>query len=187
MSLEIRIARPTDATELAALASSTFFDTYAAFNTPQDMKLHIERSYAPEIQLREIGNVSMLTMLAANQHKLVGFSQGLFSTAPPCLARLQPAPQRPWEILRFYVHRDAHGQGVAQQLMAGVLEQARLRGADAAWLSVWTRNPRAQAFYRKCGFEVVGETTFTLGNDPQLDYVMHRALATHANPRGHAR
>jgi diamine N-acetyltransferase len=180
MSTEIRIARIDDAAMLAALARETFIDTYAAFNTPQDMNLHLERSYAPDIQRREIADVSMLTIVAAHPDGLVGFAQGHFSAAPPCLANLQPAPQRPWEILRFYVHRDAHGKGVAQRLMQQVLQQAGERAADSVWLSVWSRNPRAQAFYRKCGFTNVGDTTFTLGQDVQHDFVMHRPLATSA-------
>ncbi len=177
MNPDIRVALLDDAPALAALARETFIDTYAAFNTPQDMNLHLERSYSPDIQRREIANVGMLTIVAANPGGLVGFAQGHFSKAPTCLAALQPAPQRPWEILRFYVHRDAHGKGVAQALMERARLEAQARGADAMWLSVWSRNPKAQAFYRKCGFTVAGDTTFTLGSDVQHDFVMCRPLS----------
>ena len=177
MSAQIRLAQIDDAASLAALARETFIDTYAAFNTVQDMNLHLERSYSPEIQRSEISNVSMLTILAAEPDRLIGFSQLQVGTAPACLAGRAPAPQHPWEILRFYLHRDAHGKGVAQALMERALLEARTRGADALWLSVWSRNPRAQAFYRKCGFVVAGDTTFTLGRDVQHDFVMCRSLS----------
>jgi ribosomal protein S18 acetylase RimI-like enzyme len=55
------------------------------------------------------------------------------------------------------VHADAHGRGVAQALMEHVLGRAAPLDADVAWLGVWERNPRAIAFYRKQGFEAVGE------------------------------
>jgi len=44
------------------------------------------------------------------------------------------------------------------------------------WLGVWERNARAIAFYRKQGFEVVGEQEFMLGADRQRDLVMARRL-----------
>jgi len=41
---------------------------------------------------------------------------------------------------------------------------------------VWERNPRAIAFYRKCGFAEVGTHTFVFGTDRQRDLVLARAL-----------
>jgi ribosomal protein S18 acetylase RimI-like enzyme len=37
---------------------------------------------------------------------------------------------------------------------------------------VWEHNPKAIAFYRKFGFETVGDHTFMLGLDRQRDIVM---------------
>jgi diamine N-acetyltransferase len=65
---------------------------------------------------------------------------------------------------------------VAQPLMAAVVEEATSQGARTLWLGVWERNERAKAFYRKCGFTDVGSYPFVLGNDPQVDRVMVRAL-----------
>ena len=44
------------------------------------------------------------------------------------------------------------------------------------FLGVWEHNPRAQAFYRKWGFERVGEHVFQMGDDPQIDWWMVRTL-----------
>jgi ribosomal protein S18 acetylase RimI-like enzyme len=62
--------------------------------------------------------------------------------------------------------------------MAHVLARAKAAGAAALWLGVWERNPRALAFYRKWGFDVVGEHTFRLGDDPQRDLIMRRDVQT---------
>jgi ribosomal protein S18 acetylase RimI-like enzyme len=48
--------------------------------------------------------------------------------------------------------------------------------ADVAWLGVWERNPKAIAFYRKFGFQEVGEHVFPLGSDAQRDIVMSRPI-----------
>jgi ribosomal protein S18 acetylase RimI-like enzyme len=81
-------------------------------------------------------------------------------------------------LWRFYVDRSRHGQGIASQLMAAVEAAAMERGARTLWLGVWERNPRAVAFYRKYGFERVGEHAFVLGADAQTDWVLARPLGS---------
>jgi ribosomal protein S18 acetylase RimI-like enzyme len=44
------------------------------------------------------------------------------------------------------------------------------------WLGVWEYNPRAQRFYEKNGFRIVGSHVFLLGEDPQTDLLMQREL-----------
>ncbi len=172
MPVILRAAVSADAPALAALARETFVDTYGAFNTAQDMNLHLETRYTPARQLAEIENVNMLTIVAVDEGQLAGFAQGHFSIAPPCVATAPSAPRQPWEIYRFYLQSAWHGRGIAAQLMTRTKHAALAIAADAVWLSVWSRNARAQAFYRKSGFEHIGDTTFTLGRDVQHDFVM---------------
>lgn len=44
------------------------------------------------------------------------------------------------------------------------------------WLEVWERNPRAQVFYRRCGFKVVGEHHFQIGDVMGTDLVTEKEL-----------
>jgi diamine N-acetyltransferase len=91
--------------------------------------------------------------------------------------RLTPtAPHGDVELARFYVDQAHHGRGIAQALMAAVDAHARARGGTRLWLGVWEHNARAIAFYRKCGFEKVGEHPFVLGTDLQRDWDMARPL-----------
>jgi ribosomal protein S18 acetylase RimI-like enzyme len=41
---------------------------------------------------------------------------------------------------------------------------------------VWQQNTRAQAFYKRWKFSIVGEHVFQLGDDPQMDWLMERSL-----------
>jgi ribosomal protein S18 acetylase RimI-like enzyme len=81
------------------------------------------------------------------------------------------------ELGRFYVDGSWHGRGLAPRLMAVVRDAARGLGGRTLWLAVWEHNPRAIAFYGKCGFRDVGAQTFVLGADLQTDRVMAGDLA----------
>jgi len=68
------------------------------------------------------------------------------------------------------------GKGIGQRLMAACFEYARNGAYDVMWLGVWEFNPRAQRFYEKNGFRIVGRHTFQLGSDPQTDLLMQKEL-----------
>jgi ribosomal protein S18 acetylase RimI-like enzyme len=151
-TVRIRLAAESDAGALARLAEETFRTAFAATNSAANMQRHCETSYGEALKLEEIRAPDMETWLAEDDGQLVAYAQLRLGTAPAAVGAL-----RPIEIQGFYVHADAHGQGVAHSLMEHVLARAAPLGADVVWLGVWERNPRAIAFYRKQGFEAVGE------------------------------
>jgi ribosomal protein S18 acetylase RimI-like enzyme len=163
----IRRASPDDAPALARLAEFTFRDTFTSANDSADMDLHCSRNFGAEIQLREIENPTLVTILGEEDGELVAFAQVRFNSPIECVSA-----KRPSELYRLYVTNRWHGLGIAYELMKEVLATVRLAASDRIWLGVWERNARALAFYRKFGFEVVGNHAFQLGNDPQRDLVM---------------
>jgi ribosomal protein S18 acetylase RimI-like enzyme len=169
--LVIRRALPTDASALAALGARTFADTFAAENSPEDLQAYLAGAYGETRQRAEIANPEIVTLLVEGGPGLVAFSQLRRAPAPPCVALPSPV-----EVWRFYVDRAWHGGGVARPLMDTALEAARELGAGSVWLSVWERNPRAIAFYTKCGFFDVGSKLFLVGTDRQTDRVMAREI-----------
>jgi ribosomal protein S18 acetylase RimI-like enzyme len=170
--LVIRRATADDAESLAAFGARTFYETFAPANTPEDMSQHLAAAWGTDLQRAEINDPALDTLLACDPDgALAGFAQLLAGHAPACVATVSPV-----EIKRFYVDKAWHGRGLAQDLMKAVEECARAHGGRELWLGVWERNARAQAFYRKCGFDRVGEQIFVVGSDPQTDHVMLRHL-----------
>jgi diamine N-acetyltransferase len=171
-AIEIRRATAADAAALAAFGARTFFETFAADNTPEDMRLHLESAWRTELQRAEILDAGLDTLLACGAGGVIaGFAQLRDECAPAGVATIRPV-----ELKRFYVDKPWQGRGLARELMAAVEQCARARGARELWLGVWERNERAQAFYRKCGFMKVGTQIFVVGTDPQTDHVMLREL-----------
>ena len=169
--LTIRCGTVADAPALAAFAARTFAETFGPHNRPEDLRAHLDASYGIEQQSRELADPATITLLAEVDGSLVAYAQLRRKTTPPSVTQLQPI-----ELHRFYVDGPAHGQGVAQRLMTAVREEALARGAKHLWLGVWERNPRAIAFYEKCGFVEVGTHDFFVGSDRQRDRILVIAL-----------
>jgi ribosomal protein S18 acetylase RimI-like enzyme len=163
----IRRAVPDDAVALASLAERTFRDAFSSENDPVDMELHCSKNFGSEIQLREIQNPDMITLLGEENGELIAFAQVRLHSAIECVTA-----KRPSELRRLYVSSGWHGRGVAHELMKKVLATVSRVASDRIWLGVWERNGRALAFYRKVGFDVVGDQVFELGSDSQRDLVM---------------
>jgi GNAT superfamily N-acetyltransferase len=68
------------------------------------------------------------------------------------------------------------GGGVARALMDWVLAEARGRGAEELYLSVFTENHRAKSFYARYGFEAIGPYVFMVGNQADEDVLMRAKL-----------
>jgi diamine N-acetyltransferase len=167
----IRRATDDDASRLAEFARRTFIETFAPDNTADDMALHVAKSFGTDIQLGEIRDSAMTTLVAEIGSTMAGFAQVREGPPPACVTGDAPV-----ELRRFYVDRPFHGRGIAPALMKAVDHVARQLGGHTLWLGVWERNPRAIAFYTKCGFVDVGAHAFIFGTDEQTDRVMARGL-----------
>lgn len=172
MTVALRRAALGDAPSLSVLAERTFRDAFGARNSPENMDVHCGRHFSPDIQAREIADKGIVTMLALEDRQLVGFTQMTLDKPQPHVAG-----ERPAELNRIYVVAQQQGKGVAQALMQQAMADARAAGADVLWLGVWEHNPKAMAFYRKFGFEIVGSHPFMLGHERQRDLVMSIRLA----------
>ena len=166
--VRLRPAVAADATALSALAARCFHDTYAADNRPEDLWAYITAHFHPAQQQAELADPALRTWLAEEGDRLVGFAQLAWGGELPAAV----TQDRPVALHRFYVVREQQGTGLAGRLMAAIRQEAAQAGVGHLWLSVWERNARAIAFYRKCGFEAVGHTTFDVGADRQRDWVM---------------
>ena len=163
----IRQGSVIDAAELAAFAARTFREAFSADNNPDDLQAHLANTYSSARQAAELADPLVSTSLVRLNGELVAYAQVRRSTPPACVTHTAPI-----ELHRFYVDQRAHGSGLASRLMQVVHQAAREFQGRHIWLSVWERNPRAIAFYKKAMFVDVGSTFFMVGPDKQTDRVL---------------
>lgn len=175
MDTSIRKGTAGDAAALAELAARTFLDTYAAYNTPENLAQHLASSFGVPQQAKELADPDLSTLVVEIDGLLGAYAQLRSGETPGCVTG-----RAPLELWRFYVDKGWHGRGIAQQLMDAVFLEAGRRGAGAVWLGVWEENSRARAFYAKCGFADVGTHIFMVGDDAQTDRVLVRTIGAPA-------
>lgn len=169
----IRFADRSDAVLLAELALKTFHDAFHEHpkNAPEDMEAYMSTAFSVSRLEEELSDPHAVFLIAEVDGRPAGYAKLLFGYfEEPVKA------DRPAELCRLYSATEFIGKGIGRLLMLECLKIARERGCDVMWLGVWEYNPRAQRFYEKHGFRVVGEHIFQLGTDPQTDLLMQLDL-----------
>jgi diamine N-acetyltransferase len=171
--IAISIRRPSvaDARMIKDLAVRTFHDAFWETNSPENMESYMDQAFALDKLQEEMADPQATFLVAEVEGEAVGYAK-IYAGSPPECVRHRPAQ----EIVRLYVDRRFHGSGVARALMDACLDEAARAGCRGVFLGVWELNPRAQAFYRKYGFEIVGDHVFQMGDEAQTDFWMERPL-----------
>ncbi len=171
--IHIRQAIPGDAKLLTDLAYTTFWDAFAHHpkNAPDDLAHYMRQAFSLEQITAELEDAKNIFLIAEIDGEAAGYSKIVIDFIEPGITA-----ERPVELNRLYSHQKHLGQGVGQTLMDACFERAVKEDRDVMWLGVWEFNPRAQRFYEKNGFRVVGKHTFQLGSDPQTDLLMQKEI-----------
>ena len=169
MSIIYRDATANDAKALAEFCARTFVATFGHLYPPEDLSAFLAAKYGEAVQREEIVDPSIRYRLAFEAEAIVGY----------CMMGdldMEIDASDALELHRLYVDERLKGAGVAAALMEDCLAWARAKSAKALYLSVWEENHRAQAFYKRYGFEHVGEHNFMVGNTADHDFIWRLTL-----------
>ena len=172
---EIKIRRATveDAEMLTPLAYQTFWDAFHDHpkNAPDDLADYMAKAFNFEQIGKELADENSIFLIAEIAGEMVGYAKLVVDYIEPGVIATKPV-----ELNRLYSATEYLGKGVGAALMEECFAVAKNLGCDAMWLGVWEYNPRAQRFYEKYGFRVVGKHVFQLGSDAQTDLLMQREI-----------
>lgn len=170
-SIIIRLATIANAELIAEISRQTFFDTFASFNTKENMDKFMNEQFSKESLMAEVGDAGNIFLIAYLDEEPVGYTLMRESNSPKELGSADTI-----EIVRIYNEQKAIGKGVGKSLMLRCIEIAKERNKDIIWLGVWEHNDNAVSFYKKFGYEQFGTHIFMLGDDPQTDLLLKKNL-----------
>jgi ribosomal protein S18 acetylase RimI-like enzyme len=170
-TITIRRVTLSDIDRLQKIGRQTFFETFAAGNSEENMKKYLEEGFSVEKLTGELTDPNAEFYFTETGNNVIGY---LKLNAGQSQTELKD--DRALEIERIYVLKEYHGKNVGQTLYEKAINIAKERGADYVWLGVWDQNPRAISFYKKNGFVAFDKHIFKLGDDEQTDIMMKLPL-----------
>ena len=160
-----------DLFRLQEISKRTFYDSFAALNTAENMKIHLDNHFTQEKLTAEILNRDSSFFFAVYERNPVGYlkiNQGSAQTVLP--------NDQAIEIERIYVDQSFKGSGIGKKFISKAEELANASRAKYIWLGVWEHNEPAIRFYEKNGFVKFGHHIFKLGDDEQTDLLLKKTL-----------
>lgn len=171
MHIKIKKVSVADLDVLIEVSRTTFYETFHNTNTKENLDKYLNESFNTDKLTGELLNPLSEFFFAIVAEQIVGYlkvNRGDAQTEFKDPAAL--------EIERVYVLREYLGKSIGQALLDYSLNLAAQFQCSYAWLGVWENNHRAIRFYQRNGFVVFDRHIFPVGDDPQIDLLMKRAV-----------
>lgn len=156
---------------LREVSIETYQDTFGPFNSEENMQIYLEGAYNKEKLLKEIANSLSQFFFIKNGDQVAGYLKLNVGGA-----QTEDVAEDALEVERIYIRSAFHRQGYGQQLIQFTESIALKNNLVAMWLGVWEHNKPALSFYKKMGFSQVGQHSFFMGDDEQIDYIYIKNL-----------
>ncbi|MCA0366263.1 MAG: GNAT family N-acetyltransferase [Bacteroidetes bacterium] len=170
-NIQIQKVSLADIDHLQKIGRQTFYETFSAGNTEENMTKYLDEGFSSEKLTTELNDKNAEFYFATLEKNVIGYLKLNFGHS-----QTEIKDDKAVEIERIYVLKDFHGKSVGQLLYDKAIEVAKQKNSDFVWLGVWEENPRAINFYKKNGFVEFDKHIFKLGNDEQTDIMMKLIL-----------
>ena len=170
-TIQIQKISSNNVVQLQEIGRQTFYETFAATNSEENMAAYLKEGFATEKLTTELENPYSEFYFASLNENVIGYLKVNFGQAQTELQDNQSL-----EIERIYVLREYHGQNIGQLLFEKAFAIAKNKRCEYLWLGVWEENHRALQFYTKNGFVAFDQHVFVFGNEEQTDIMMKLLL-----------
>lgn len=170
MTFTIRRATVADAAAVSDLFHRSFTATFGHLYPPEDLAGFLE-GCPPERFESEAQDADFAVFVGLDA---AGQLLGYCTLGPQDLGL--EGEGRWWVLRQLYLDEAAKGSGLAQALMREGVAEARARGVENLYLTVWVENHRARRFYEQHGFEEVGSYAFVVGSTVDDDRILRLKL-----------
>jgi ribosomal protein S18 acetylase RimI-like enzyme len=137
----ITLCEQQDAETLALLGRTTFHDTFAAQNMPEDMAQYLDATFNTAHISQELQDPNVWYYLATAAKEPVGCLKLNFSEA-----QTEFQDDQALELERIRIMKAYSGAGIGELLMDKAIVVAKEAGLKYVWQGVWERNPRVIRF-----------------------------------------
>ena len=172
----VRRATSDDAALLHRLAAETFALACPPETPPASIEDFIASHLSVESFAGYLSDPERELFIAEVDSAPAGYTMGVYGDPADAAVAASITARPTAELSKCYVLKPFHGHGVGPALIEASADAARSRGAVSMWLGVNEQNERANRFYERSGFAIVGHKTFLLGGRYEDDFTRERLL-----------
>jgi ribosomal protein S18 acetylase RimI-like enzyme len=175
MSFALRRAGGADAPAVRQLFHDSFTATFGHIYPPHELADF----------LAEMSDARFRAACDADDHAVMlaegpgGEPLGYCMLGPQELSAYIPdllEGRRWWVLRQLYLSEQGKGTGLADALTDWAIAEARARGMQDLYLTVWVENHRARRFYDRHGFVEVGKYPYVVGSTVDDDRILRLIL-----------
>ncbi|RDI37254.1 GNAT family N-acetyltransferase [Falsibacillus pallidus] len=171
MAMSIKKCTIEDLPILQKIGYETFNETFKNQNSPENMKVYLEKAFNMEQVKKELSNRSSEFYFVVSNGEIAGYLK--LNTNE---AQSESMGEESLEIERIYIKKEFQKHGLGKFLFNKAMEIAMDSKKQNIWLGVWEKNKNAIAFYKKMGFEQTDTHSFYMGDEEQTDLIMVKSL-----------
>lgn len=168
--LSIGKARLSDALRLSVLLKTVYIQTYAIDGVTFEFANFITKRFSVEYIETIIKKTPNQLLVAYLNDNPIGVSETLYDTNCPIRHIAVP------ELSKLYVLERFYGQGIGFKLLKATEEAVLKNGGDQLNLEVYINNTRAIAFYKRQGYNSIGNVDFPMEFNTYENLVMNKVL-----------
>lgn len=167
INMIIRKCTINDLYELQQISIETNIDTFAEYNTEENMAAFLEKAFNTHALTCELNEPNSEFYFAYDEDEVIGYMK--LNEVP---AQSDINDETSLELERIYLRKNRRGIGDGRHLLEYAINLARTRNKKYLWLGVWEYNHIARKFYHKHGFYEFSEHDYWVGDDRQRDILM---------------
>jgi len=166
--------------QLAELGGRLFQQTFDGLYSAADLQAFLTKVHSPagvafdwdagcEFWIAEVAGEG--SDVSGNQPCLIGYCKAGAVSVP-----VEVGERRALELRQMYVDRQVQRGGIGSKFMQEFFELCSDRGIQDAYVSCWSENQQALAFYAHFGFEVIGSYDFLVGEHRDHEFILRKCL-----------
>ena len=160
-TIEIRLAKKEDAQFIALLGRITFTETFGHFFRDQkDLIDYYNLTFSVQKVEDGIKKPNNVFFIAFINRLPVGYAKLKLNSKSEFIESTNTC-----QLQKIYVLKDFLSMKIGFELQNLLLKKTKELGYDNIWLSVLNSNERAINFYKKNGFEKIGDHDFQIGKE----------------------
>lgn len=144
-----------DAPVLHRIAVDAYLQSHAKSAPPDVVDNYIREKLNEDVLREELLNASNIFHFIDHDGKTAGYSKIMFDTPHANIALSNVT-----KLERLYLLPEYYGLHLGDALLQYNIELAKNKQQYGLWLYVWKGNDRAVNFYKKKGFQVIGDHLF---------------------------